>query len=78
MGQYYTFLFYAKIIRILRSCSMKVFGKLHTVNISKLNFWLLIYIALNNFKGDFLNIYFLHPQIFKYCPIINNTSMQSY
>ncbi len=25
---------------------------------------------LNNFKGDFLNIViFLHPQIFKYCPI---------
>ncbi len=29
-----------KIIRILRSCSMKIFSKFTTLNISKLNFWL--------------------------------------
>ncbi len=53
-----------KIIRILRSCSIKIFCTFPTVNISKLNFWLLICIAKNNFKGDFLNILiFLHPQI---------------
>ncbi len=35
-----------------------------TVNISKLNYWLLICIAKNNFKDDFLNIQmFSHPQI---------------
>ncbi len=39
-----------------------------TVNISKLNYWLVICIAkklnLNKFKDDFLNIwFFLHPQI---------------
>ncbi len=61
-----------KIIRILRSCSMKIFC---TVNISKHNYWLVICIAKNNFKDDFLNILiFLH--IFKYCP--NHTSMESY
>ncbi len=31
------FYFMPKIIRILRSCSMKIFSKFHTVNISKLN-----------------------------------------
>ncbi len=36
-----------KIIRILRSCSMKIFCKFPTVNISKLNFWLVICIAKN-------------------------------
>ncbi len=35
-----------------------------TLNISKLNYWLVICIAKNNFKDDFLNIQmFLHPQI---------------
>ncbi len=32
------FYFMPKIIRILRSCSMKIFCKCPTVNISKLNF----------------------------------------
>jgi len=41
------FLLWQKIIRILRSCSMKIFCKLPTVNISKLNFWLAICIAKN-------------------------------
>ncbi len=36
-----------KIIRILRSSSMKIFCKSPTVNISKLNYWLLICIAKN-------------------------------
>ncbi len=43
---------------------MKIFSTFPTVNISKRSFWLVICIAKNNFKGDFLNIYiFLHPQI---------------
>ncbi len=33
-----TFSFMPKIIRILRSCSMKIFSKFPTLNISKLNF----------------------------------------
>ncbi len=36
-----------KIIRILRSCYMKIFCTFSTVNISKLNFWLVICIAKN-------------------------------
>ncbi len=40
--------------------SMKIFSKFPTVNISKLHFLLVIFIAkdhnLDNFKGDFLNI----------------------
>ncbi len=38
MGQNYTFFFYDKIIRILRSCSMKIFSTFPTINISKLNY----------------------------------------
>ncbi len=41
------FLLCQKIIRILRSCSMNIFSKFPTVNISKLNFWLVICIAKN-------------------------------
>ncbi len=41
------FSFMPKIIRILRSCSMKIFCKFPTVNISKLHFWLVICIAKN-------------------------------
>ncbi len=63
MGQNYTLLFYAKNhsdIK-LRSWSMSIFS---TINVSKLNFWLVICIAKNNFKDDFLNILiFLHAQI---------------
>ncbi len=75
-----------KIIRILRSCSMKIFSKFPTVNISKLNVWLLICIA-KNFIWTTLKVIFsifrffctLRFQIFKYCPIItNHTSMESY
>ncbi len=47
MAQNYHFSFMPKIIRILRSCSMKIFCKCPTVNISKLNFWLVICIAKN-------------------------------
>ncbi len=36
-----------KIIRILRSCSKKIFCKFPTVNVSKVNFWLVICIAKN-------------------------------
>ncbi len=73
-----------KIIRILRSCSMKIFSKFPTVNISKLNFWLVICIA-KNFIWTTLKMIFsifrffctLRFQIFKYCPIItNHTSME--
>ncbi len=45
MGQMIDFSVMPKIIRILRSCSMKIFCKFPTVNISKLNFWLVICIA---------------------------------
>ncbi len=74
-----------KIIRILRSCSMKIFSKFPTVNISKLNFWLVICIA-KNFIWTTLKVIFsifrffctLRFQISKYCPIItNHTSMES-
>ncbi len=56
------------IIRILRSCSMKIFSKCPTVNISKYNYWLLICIAKNliwtTLKMIFsIFIFFLHPQI---------------
>ncbi len=75
------FTFTPKIIRILRSCSMKIFC---IVNISKLNYWLLICIA-KNFIWTTLKMIFsifrffctLRFQIFKYCPIItNHTSME--
>ncbi len=75
--------FMPKIIRILRSCSMKIFC---TVNISKLNFWLVICIA-KNFIWTTLKMIFsifrffctLRFQIYKYCPIItNHTSMERY
>ncbi len=75
-----------KIIRILRSCSMKIFCKFPTVNISKLNFWLVICIA-KNFIWTTLKVIFsifrffcsLRFQIYKYCPIItNHTSMKDY
>ncbi len=39
--------FMPKIIRVLRSCSMKIFSKCPTINISKLNFWLVICIDKN-------------------------------
>ncbi len=41
------FSFMPKIIRILWSCSVKIFCKFSTVNISKLNYWLVICIAKN-------------------------------
>ncbi len=74
-----------KIIRILRSCSMKIFCQFPIVNISKLNFWLVICIAKNfiwtNLKVIFSIFRFfctLRFQIYKYCPIItNHTSMES-
>ncbi len=69
-----------KIIRILRSCSMKIFC---TVNISKLNFWLLICIA-KNFIWTTLKKIFLHPQIsdfqilsYHYKPYINGNIIYS-
>ncbi len=63
---------------------MKIFCKFPTVNISKLNFWLVICIA-KNFIWTTLKMIFsifrffctLRFQIFKYCPIItNHTSME--
>ncbi len=65
---------------------MKIFCKFLTVNISKLNFWLVICIA-KNFIWTTLKVIFsifrffctLRFQIFKYCPIItNHTSMERY
>ncbi len=66
----------SKIIRILRSCFMKIFSKFPTVNISKLHYWLVICIAKNLIWTTLKMIFsifrfFLHP--FKYCPIINHT-----
>ncbi len=73
------FLLLPKIIRILRSCSMKIFCKFPTVNISKLNFWLLICISKNFISTTskiifsiFRVFYTLRFQIYKYCPIITN------
>ncbi len=72
------FYFMLKIIRILRSCHMKIFP---SINISKLNLWLLICIAKNliwtTFKVIFSIFRFfctLRFQIYKYCP--NHTSME--
>ncbi len=78
------FSFMPKIIRILRSCSMKIFSKFPTINISKLHFWLLICIAksliwttLKMIFSIFRLFCSLRFQIFKYCPIItNHTSME--
>ncbi len=57
--------FMPKIIMILRSWSMKIFSKFSTVNISKLNFWLVICIAKNFIWWRWFSQYldFLHPQI---------------
>ncbi len=62
------FSFMPKIIRILRSCSMKIFSKFSTINISKLNFWLVICIAKNLIWTTLKMIFsifrfLLHPQI---------------
>ncbi len=81
MGQNDTFFFYDKIIRILRSCSMKILCTFPTVNISKLIFLLVICIA-KNFIWTTLKMIFsifrffctLRFQIYKYCP--NHTSME--
>jgi len=68
MGQNYKKKSMIKIIRILSPCSMKIFCQLCTVNISKLNFWLVICIA-KNFIWTTLKMifsifrFFLHPQI---------------
>ncbi len=75
------FSFMPKIIRILRSCSMKIFSAFITVNISQLHFWLVICIA-KNFIWTTLKMIFsifrffctLRFQIYKYCP--NHTSME--
>ncbi len=67
-GKNIDFYFMPKIIRILRSCSMKIFSKFPTINISKLYFWLVICIA-KNFIWTTLKMifsifrFFLHPQI---------------
>ncbi len=64
------FILCQKIIRILSKDRVpwRYFCKFPTVNISKLNFWVVICIAENfiwtNLNGDFLNIsIFMHPQI---------------
>ncbi len=88
------FSFMPKIIRILskRSCSMKIFCKFPTINISKHNFWLVICIAKNfiwtTLKVIFSIFWFFAPSdsrftnsciSAKYCSIItNHTSMESY
>ncbi len=84
------FNFMPKIIRTLRSCSMKIFSKFRTVNIAKLNFWLAICIA-KNFIWTTLKQFSEYLDFFapsdsrcsdrcisaKYCPIITtHTSMK--
>ncbi len=63
-----------KIVRILRSCSMKIFCKFPTINMLKLIFWLVIYMAKNliwttlkAIFSVFFNLFFctLRFQIFK-------------
>ncbi len=84
MGQNYTFFFYAKKHYDIKIMFMKIFCKYPTVNISKLNFWLVICIAKNviltTLKVIFSIFRFfctLRFQIYKYCPIItNHTSME--
>ncbi len=76
-----------KIIRILRSCSMKIFSTFPIINISKLNFWLVICIA-KNFIWTTLKMifsifrFFLLPQIpdlqiFASQPNVVNKSIES-
>ncbi len=75
MGQNYRFLFYAKNLRILKSCFMKIFPtviyktKLLISNIAS---------AKNNFKYDF-SIFrlFLHPQIPDFQIVPEPTSMKA-
>ncbi len=66
----------------------ELFHDIPTVNISKRNFWLIICITKDNFKGDiFQYFYFFAPSdsrysnsciSAKYCPIItNHISMES-
>ncbi len=82
------FYFMPKIIRILRSCSMKIFCTFSTVNISKLNFWLVICIAKNfiwtTLKAIFSIFRFFGTLRFqfsnscisgKYCPILTNQTL---
>ncbi len=81
------FSFMPKIIMILRSCSMKIFCQFATINISKLNYLLVICIAKNLIRTTLKMIFSIFrfcllPQIInscisvKYCPIINHTSME--
>ncbi len=87
------FSFMPKIIRILISCSMKIFSQFPTINILKLNFWLVICIAKNliwtTLKTISLNIsiFFVRSDSrfpnssisAKYCHILtNHTSMEVY
>ncbi len=57
------FYFMPKIIRILRSCSIKIFCEFPTTNILKRNYWLLICIAKNVIWTTLKVIFFWHPQI---------------
>ncbi len=74
------FSFMPKIIRILRSCSMKIFSKFPTVNISKLNFWLVICIAKNLIWTTLKMIFsifwfFLLPQIPDFLIVVSQTNI---
>ncbi len=79
------------IFLLCQKCSMKIFCKSPTVNISKLNFWLVICIA-KDFIWTTLKVIFSIFRFFctlrfrfshscisvKYCPIItNHTSVES-
>ncbi len=81
------FYFMPKIIRILRSCSMKIFCTFSTLNISQRNFWLVICITKNFIWTTLKMIFSIFRFVSrfsnscisaKYCPIItNHTSMET-
>ncbi len=67
------FSFIPKIIRILRSCSMKIFCTFYIANTSKLNFLLVICIAQNFIWTTVKMIFSIFRFIdSRYCPIITN------
>ncbi len=67
------------ICSIIAKIHCKIFSKFPTINISKLNFWLVICIAVNFIRTTLKAIFSifrffctLRFQIFKYCPIRTN------
>ncbi len=66
------FSFMPKFIRILRSCFMNIFSKFLTVNISKLNFWLVTYFiwtTLTCFFAPCINGNIIYSAISEHVPL---------